>query len=99
MKRSSTRPVWSSRSRVRIRRLDEALTILDGLMRGQTVDFEGEFYTINGLQAPAPAPVGPRPPIAVGGGPRMLALAALSTPTSSRWPQAPLPRASCGCRT
>ena len=31
---------------VRIRRLDEALTVLDGLMRGETVDFDGEFYQI-----------------------------------------------------
>lgn len=61
----------------RIRRLDEALTILDGLMRGETVDFEGEFYTINGLQGTPRPRQGPRPPIAVGGGgPKMLALAA-----------------------
>ena len=53
---------------MRIRRLDEALTILDGLMRGQTVDFEGEFYTINGLQGTPRPRQGPRPPIAVGGG-------------------------------
>ncbi|GAA3707284.1 LLM class F420-dependent oxidoreductase [Gordonia hankookensis] len=62
---------------VRIRRLDEALTILDGLMRGETVDFDGEFYQINGLEGSPRPRQGPRPPIAVGGGgPKMLALAA-----------------------
>ena len=62
---------------VRIRRLDEALTILDGLMRGEIVDFAGEFYQINGLEGSPRPRQGPRPPIAVGGGgPKMLALAA-----------------------
>jgi probable F420-dependent oxidoreductase len=62
---------------VRIRRLDEALTILDGLMRGETVDFDGEFYQIKGLEGSPRPRQGPRPPIAVGGGgPKMLALAA-----------------------
>ncbi|QKT05867.1 LLM class F420-dependent oxidoreductase [Gordonia sp. X0973] len=61
----------------RIRRLDEALTILDGLMRGETVDFDGEFYQIKGLEGSPRPRQGPRPPIAVGGGgPKMLALAA-----------------------
>lgn len=61
----------------RIRRLDEALTILDALMRGETVDFEGEFYRIRGLEGSPRPRQGPRPPIAVGGGgPKMLALAA-----------------------
>ncbi|ANY21681.1 MULTISPECIES: LLM class F420-dependent oxidoreductase [Gordonia] len=62
---------------VRIRRLDEALTVLDGLMRGETVNFDGEFYQINGLEGSPRPRQGPRPPIAVGGGgPKMLALAA-----------------------
>ncbi|MGO3324990.1 LLM class F420-dependent oxidoreductase [Gordonia sp. (in: high G+C Gram-positive bacteria)] len=61
----------------RIRRLDEALTILDRLMRGERVDFDGEFYTINNLEGTPRPRQGPRPPIAVGGGgPKMLALAA-----------------------
>lgn len=61
----------------RIRKLDEALTILDRLMRGETVDFDGEFYRIRGLEGSPRPRQGPRPPIAVGGGgPRMLALAA-----------------------
>ncbi len=62
---------------VRIRRLDEALTILDGLLRGEEVNFAGEFYTIKGLVGSPRPRQGPRPPIAVGGGgPKMLALAA-----------------------
>ncbi|MBM7368203.1 LLM class F420-dependent oxidoreductase [Gordonia hydrophobica] len=61
----------------RIRRLDEALTILDRLMRGETVDYDGEFYQINALEGSPRPRQGPRPPIAVGGGgPKMLALAA-----------------------
>ncbi|MFT3898691.1 MAG: LLM class F420-dependent oxidoreductase [Gordonia sp. (in: high G+C Gram-positive bacteria)] len=61
----------------RIRRLDEALTILDLLLRGETVDFDGEFYQIKGLEGSPRPRQGPRPPIAVGGGgPRMLKLAA-----------------------
>ncbi|MFZ2509530.1 MAG: LLM class F420-dependent oxidoreductase [Gordonia sp. (in: high G+C Gram-positive bacteria)] len=61
----------------RVRRLDEALTILDGLLRGQSVDFDGEFYTVHGLEGSPRPRQGPRPPIAVGGGgPRILALAA-----------------------
>lgn len=61
----------------RIRKLDEALTILDRLMRGEKVDFDGEFYQINGLEGTPRPRQGPRPPIAVGGGgPKMLALAA-----------------------
>ena len=61
----------------RVRRLDEALTILDGLLRGRTVDFDGEFYRVHGLEGSPRPRQGPRPPIAVGaGGPRMLALAA-----------------------
>ncbi|MGL4305893.1 MAG: LLM class F420-dependent oxidoreductase [Mycobacteriaceae bacterium] len=62
---------------IRIKKLDESLTILDGLMRGQEVTFEGEYYQIRGLQGSPRPRQGPRPPIAVGGGgPKMLALAA-----------------------
>lgn len=62
---------------VRIRQLDESLTILDRLLRGETLDFDGEFYQIKGLEGTPRPRQGPRPPIAVGGGgPKMLALAA-----------------------
>ncbi len=61
----------------RIRRLEEALIILDGLLRGEEVNFDGEFYQIKGLVGSPRPRQGPRPPIAVGGGgPKMLALAA-----------------------
>lgn len=62
---------------VRIAKLDEALTILDTLLRGQECNFEGEYYTIRGLKGSPRPRQGPRPKLAVGGGgPKMLALAA-----------------------
>ncbi len=62
---------------VRIEKLDESLTILDVLMRGQECTFEGKHYQVRGLQGSPRPRQGPRPPIVVGGGgPRMLALAA-----------------------
>jgi probable F420-dependent oxidoreductase len=62
---------------VRIEKLDEALTILDVLLRGQECNFEGKHYTIKGLKGSPRPRQGPRPPIGVGGGgPKMLALAA-----------------------
>ncbi len=75
---------------VRIEKLDEALTILDVLLRGQECNFVGKHYQINGLKGSPRPRQGPRPPIAVGGGgPKMLALAAkhadiisVATPTN-----------------
>jgi probable F420-dependent oxidoreductase len=62
---------------VRIEKLDEALTILDVLLRGQECNFEGKHYTIRGIKGSPRPRQGPRPPIGVGGGgPKMLALAA-----------------------
>ncbi|KQU27955.1 MULTISPECIES: LLM class F420-dependent oxidoreductase [Nocardiaceae] len=62
---------------VRIEKLDESLTILDTLMRGQECHFQGKHYQVNGLQGSPRPRQGPRPPIAVGGGgPKMLAMAA-----------------------
>ncbi|WP_066913545.1 LLM class F420-dependent oxidoreductase [Millisia brevis] len=61
----------------RIEKLDEALTILDTLLRGQECTFHGKHYRIDGLKGSPRPRQGPRPPIAVGGGgPKMLALAA-----------------------
>lgn len=61
----------------RIEKLDESLTILDTLLRGQECTFHGKHYQVNGLKGSPRPRQGPRPPIAVGGGgPRMLALAA-----------------------
>jgi probable F420-dependent oxidoreductase len=62
---------------VRIEKLDEALTILDVLLRGQECNFEGKHYQVRGLKGSPRPRQGPRPPLAVGGGgPKMLALAA-----------------------
>ncbi|MCX5042240.1 LLM class F420-dependent oxidoreductase [Aldersonia sp. NBC_00410] len=62
---------------LRIEKLDEALTILDVLLRGQECNFEGKHYQIRGLKGSPRPRQGPRPPLAVGGGgPKMLALAA-----------------------
>lgn len=61
----------------RIEKLDEALTILDVLLRGQECTFEGKYYRIRGLKGSPRPRQGPRPPLAVGGGgPKMLRLAA-----------------------
>ncbi|RZQ64523.1 TIGR03621 family F420-dependent LLM class oxidoreductase [Amycolatopsis suaedae] len=58
----------------RVGRLEEALTLLDGLLSGRTVDQVGEHYAVRGLATfPVPAR---RPPLLVGaGGPRMLRMA------------------------
>jgi probable F420-dependent oxidoreductase len=62
---------------VRIARLDEALTVMKGLMADGPFTFHGEHYRIDGLDG-EPKPVQrPHPPIVVGGGgPKILALAA-----------------------
>jgi probable F420-dependent oxidoreductase len=62
---------------VRIARLGESLTLLDGLLRGDEVTLAGDHYAVTGARV-HPRPVqGPRPPLLVGGGgPRLLALAA-----------------------
>ena len=62
---------------VRIARLAEAVSIMDGCFGDGPFDFAGDHYTINGLNA-GPKPLQrPRPPLLMaGGGPKMLALAA-----------------------
>ncbi len=62
---------------VRIERLDEAISVLEGCFSDGPFDLEGSHYTIRGLDSrPKPAQK-PRPPLLVaGGGHRMLALAA-----------------------
>ncbi len=53
---------------VRIARLEESLQILEGLFGEGPVDFEGEHYSIKGLDG-TPKPVQqPGPPILIGGG-------------------------------
>ena len=60
----------------RIARLEEAITILKGLFRGEPVTFHGQHYHIDGLASfPLPAQK-PHPPILLGGGGnKMLSLA------------------------
>lgn len=62
---------------VRLEKLDEALTILDVLLRGQECHFEGRHYRVRGIKGTPRPRQGPRPPLATGGGgPKMLRLAA-----------------------
>ena len=65
------------RAGVRIERLDEAISVLEGCFADGAFDFEGDHYTIKGLES-LPKPVQkPRPRLLMaGGGHRMLALAA-----------------------
>jgi alkanesulfonate monooxygenase SsuD/methylene tetrahydromethanopterin reductase-like flavin-dependent oxidoreductase (luciferase family) len=54
-------------AKTRAAMLDEGLTIVDGLLRGETVTHRGGHYTVNGVTL-APRPVQqPRPPIWIGG--------------------------------
>jgi alkanesulfonate monooxygenase SsuD/methylene tetrahydromethanopterin reductase-like flavin-dependent oxidoreductase (luciferase family) len=47
--------------------LDEGLELLDGLLRGEKVDYQGKYYTARGVTM-TPLPVQqPRPPIWIGG--------------------------------
>ncbi|WP_280257654.1 LLM class F420-dependent oxidoreductase [Nocardia wallacei] len=62
---------------VRLERLDETLTILDVLLRGQECHFEGKHYQVRGIKGTPRPRQGPRPPLVTGGGgPKMLRLAA-----------------------
>ncbi|MEV0249921.1 LLM class F420-dependent oxidoreductase [Nocardia sp. NPDC050712] len=62
---------------VRLAKLDEALTILDVLLRGQECTFDGKYYQVEGIKGTPRPRQGPRPPICTGGGgPKMLRLAA-----------------------
>lgn len=57
----------SDDARIRAAKLDEALTILDGWMAGETVTFHGTHYTVDGVALnPLPAQR-PRVPIWIGG--------------------------------
>lgn len=54
--------------RVRARKMDEGLTIMDGLWSGQPFSFEGEYLTVKNVTfLPTPAQ-SPRIPIWIGGG-------------------------------
>ena len=67
-------PRWPPRERVA--RLEEQLSLLDLLLRGEHVDQRGEFYSAFGAQLPRPVQR-PRPPLIVAGeGRRTLELVA-----------------------
>lgn len=62
---------------VRIERLGEAVTIIKGLLAGETVTFSGQHYTIDGLEGlPEPVRQGGPPLFLAGGSERVLRLAA-----------------------
>ncbi|WP_067857835.1 LLM class F420-dependent oxidoreductase [Nocardia shimofusensis] len=62
---------------VRLAKLDETLTILDVLLRGQECTFAGKYYQVDGVKGTPRPRQGPRPPLCTGGGgPKMLRLAA-----------------------
>ncbi len=57
--------------RIRLARLEEAVTVIDGLFGPEPLDFTGEHYEIKGLDG-LPKPVQqPRPPVMLGGGGRI----------------------------
>ena len=62
---------------VRVDRMEEGLAVIKGLFGDGPVDFDGEHYSIRGLEG-TPKPVQrPGPPILIGGGrPRVLGIAA-----------------------
>jgi probable F420-dependent oxidoreductase len=68
----------------RLAQLEEALIVLDVLLRGQEVHFKGKYYQVDGIKGTPRPRQGPRPPIAVGGGgPKILKLAAKYADTVS----------------
>ncbi|MCE2525911.1 MAG: LLM class flavin-dependent oxidoreductase [Actinomycetia bacterium] len=62
---------------VRVDRFEEALEIIDPLLRGETVSYQGSHYQLNGARL-RPRPVqSPRPPLTLGAHrPRMLGICA-----------------------
>jgi len=62
---------------VRVERLAESVTILKGLLAGESVTFEGRHYQIHGHRTYPPPIQKPRPPILIGGnGLKLLSLGA-----------------------
>ena len=69
--------ITMDRPGVRIERLGEAVTIIKGLLAGETVTFSGQHYTIDGLEGlPEPVRPGGPPLFVAGGAERVLRLAA-----------------------
>lgn len=57
----------NSSAKVRARKVDESLTIIDRLSMGQSVEFDGEYYTINNVKFNPKAYQEPRFPIWIAG--------------------------------
>ena len=53
--------------RERFDRFDEALEVIDSLLRNETTDFEGRYYRLNGARNEPKGVQRPRPPITIGG--------------------------------
>lgn len=63
-------------SRTRVARLREAINVIRAYFAGPTVDFAGDFYQVNSMEALPRCVQRPNPPILIGaGGPAMLDLA------------------------
>jgi alkanesulfonate monooxygenase SsuD/methylene tetrahydromethanopterin reductase-like flavin-dependent oxidoreductase (luciferase family) len=61
----------------RVRRFREALTIIDRLLRGEVVTYEGRYHRVHEATLDAEPVQTPRPPLTIGGrGPSMLKLTA-----------------------
>jgi alkanesulfonate monooxygenase SsuD/methylene tetrahydromethanopterin reductase-like flavin-dependent oxidoreductase (luciferase family) len=61
---------------VRLRRLREATEIISGLLGGDELSYEGEFFATAGARVDPPALQRPRPPVFIGGkGDRLIATA------------------------
>ena len=62
---------------VRISRLEESVPILKGLLSGETVTFQGDYYHVDQLKVGPQSVQQPHPPLMIGGGGRrILSLAA-----------------------
>lgn len=60
----------------RLRRLRECTEIIDGLLGGEPLDYDGEFFHVEGAKVAPPAQQQPRPPVFIGGkGDRLIATA------------------------
>lgn len=70
-------PLFGIAADRRFSRLNEALQIIRGLLHGERVTFEGEFYSVDGAELVLRGPRASGPPIAIAAGkPKMLRLAA-----------------------
>lgn len=67
--------VGSTEPRARVGRMKETLEIVTALWAGETVDYDGEYFTLKGATQ-SPAPLGSIPIVIGGAGPRTMELVA-----------------------